>query len=87
MISSVRDTSLMAYFEVEPELVGRQAHVFSVLEERGPLSNSELAEVLGWGINRVTPRIFELRRLGRVVMETQRSCRVTGRMVYVWRAV
>ena len=85
-MSSVRDTSLLAYCcEVEPSLGERQRHVLSVLRERGCLTNSELGQVLGWSINRVTPRVFELRRLGLVVLDCQRSCRVTGRQAYSWR--
>lgn len=84
-MSSVRDTSLMAYFEVEPDLGVRQEHVLSVLRENGSMTNSELGRLLGWSINRVTPRIFELRQLGRVVLDCRRSCRVTGRQAYSWR--
>ena len=86
-MASVRDTSLMAYIEVEPELGARQMHVLSVLRERGSLTNTELSQVLNWTINRVTPRIFELRALGCVVVVGKRPCRVTGRMAYSWRAV
>lgn len=85
MLSSVRDTSLMAYIEIEPELGARQMHVLSVLRERGSLTNTELSQVLNWTINRVTPRIFELRALGCVILDCKRSCRVTGRQAYSWR--
>lgn len=85
--SSVRDTSLLAYCEVEPDLGARQAMVFALLRERGSLTNSEIGQAIGWSINRVTPRVFELRRLGFVVLDCQRSCRVTGRQAYSWRVM
>lgn len=84
-MSSVRDTSLLAYQELEPVLGIRQQTVYAMLQAGCSMTNMELARALGWSINRVTPRIFELRRLGFVIVKEKRLCHVTGRMAYSWR--
>lgn len=100
-MSEVRETSLLSYFgEVVQNLGNRQETVFSLLSVRGPMSNAEIAEQLGWPINSVTPRVNELRKLGRVLCvcgrfhlakgdraacDGVRLCQVTGRVVHVWR--
>lgn len=95
---SVRDTSLQAYFvEVTPELGKRQKEVYEALGRLGMATNTELARLLGWGVNRVTPRVYELRGLGKtrdgyrnvgpclVVDAGTRPCMVTGRLAHVWK--
>jgi len=78
------DTSREAYREVIPTLSARQAEVLAVLETSSPLTNAELAEKLGWSVNRITPRVLELREIGRVQDFGKRRCRVTGRSAYQW---
>lgn len=80
---SVRDTSREAYAEIQP-LSDRQAAVLVVLEHSAPLTNNEIARELGWPINTVTPRVFELRARGNVKELGKRTCRVTGRNAYQW---
>lgn len=81
---SVRDTSREAYDSIVPDLNEKQAIVLAAIEMHQPLTNSELSEVLGWSINRITPRVLELRNLGKVVDLGKRSCRVTGRNAHEW---
>lgn len=76
----------MAYLEVGPSLGERQGVVYAAVKLVGPCTNTELAQYLGWSINRVTPRVFELRQLSFLVFHEQRACRITGRMAYAWRA-
>lgn len=84
----IRDTSREAYATVLPELTDRQAVVLGLLERYGrPLTNSEIAGELGWSINRVTPRVLELRELGKVRDCGTRACRVTGRTAHQWGVV
>lgn len=78
------DTSRTAYREVIPTLNERQAVVLSLLEGSRPLTNTEIADQLGWEINRVTPRIHELRALGQVKDFGKRRCSKTGRKAYQW---
>lgn len=86
MKTAVRDTSLHTYREeVRPSLGERQTVVFGTIgSEPMGLTNSEIASRLNWPINCVTPRVFELRKLGRVVETGKRTCRVTGRTAYAW---
>jgi len=84
----IRDTSLKAYInEVSPTLGARQVAVLEVFEAKNgaDLTNEELGQALGWAINRVTPRVFELRTLGIVEDAGKRRCSVTGREVHSWR--
>lgn len=41
--------------------------------------------MLGWEINRITPRIFELREKKLVVEASKRKCKVTGRTAIAWK--
>jgi hypothetical protein len=85
-MSSVRDTSLMAFFgEVEPSLGDRQMMVYQALRLLGPSTSMELSRYLGWSINRVTPRVFELRQGFFVVAGEKRPCKITGRTAYEWK--
>lgn len=49
------------------DLGERQATVYEALLEQGPrgATNAELAELLDWPVNRVTPRVYELRGCGK----------------------
>ncbi len=85
--SMIRDTSFAAYFnEVAPTLGARQIRILEVFERGGEFTNSEIAAELEWSINRVTPRVFELRRVGILEEAGRRECRITHRTVIVWRA-
>ena len=67
----VRQTSLEA-FESIKESIGKNHKTILDLVGGSDWSNSELARELGWGINRVTPRVFELRKKGLLKeLETQ----------------
>ncbi len=68
----LQDTSIKAYREDALPL--------------GEATNSELASYLGWTINRVTPRIYELRKADKVAETGKRPCKVTGRSAYSWAA-
>ena len=49
-----------------------------------PSTSSEIANRLGWSINRVTPRVLELRKMGIVEDNGVRCCRMTGFMAHEW---
>jgi hypothetical protein len=49
-------------------------------------TNAEIADKLGWAINRVTPRCNELRRLELVLDAGRRKCRITGSNAHAWKA-
>ena len=81
----VAGTSLSSYLlEIEPTLGERQSYVLNAFKEMGEFTNSELSVYLHWSINRVTPRVFELRKKGLLRRSLTRSCKVTGRSATVW---
>lgn len=82
----LQQTSLEAWIRIQAELGEKQAHVFSVFKHsREPLTNMEVASLLGWSINRVTPRVFELRERGLLKEACKRPCSITGRMAIAWK--
>ena len=82
----MQSTSLTAYFnEVFPTLGERQKSVLIALRERADFTNNELAQYLGWPINTVTPRIWELRLKGYVCESCRRKDGVTGRTAIAWK--
>lgn len=84
----LQSTSLAAFREITPTLGKRQIHVLECFADGKDYTNSEIAERLGWSINRVTPRIFELRKRESplLVERLKRPCRVTGRTAIAWVA-
>lgn len=82
----IQPASQQAYFtEVLPTLSDRHQKVLQVLATVPNATNSELSRMLGWEINRITPRIFELREKKLVVEANKRKCRVTGRTAIAWK--
>jgi predicted transcriptional regulator len=88
MISEVQDTSILAFHEIEAQgILGKnQKKVLSLLIERGPLTNREIAAALGMEINGITPRIFELRALYLVEERGRKRDLQTKRLAIVWGA-
>ena len=62
-----------------------QQEVLDLMYTADDWTNGELARKLGWGVNRVTPRVFELRQFGLVIKSCHRVCGVTGMVVTAWR--
>ena len=93
---NIQPTSLEAYFgEVLPTLNERQGQVLNIFLENPAMdfTNMELADELGWSINRVTPRVYELRGEGKnnplkhnplLIENRRRPCRVTNRTAIAW---
>ena len=93
----IQDTSLIAYYGEIMETIGEKhkevLHVFAENFTRD-FTNSELAEELGWPINTVTPRVYELRGEDKnvpvepdnpILINTQiRKCGVTHRNAMAW---
>lgn len=79
---TVQATSLAAYDSVA--LGARQAEVLEAITELGECTDAEIADHLGWTINRVTPRRGELEEAG-LVVRTAVKAGPTGRKVSVWR--
>ena len=83
-----RDTSIKTYLnEIAPTLGSRQIKVLVVFEKNNArdFTNSELARELEVSINRVTGRVFELRKAGFLEESMRRPCQVTRRTVMAWK--
>ena len=83
----ISQTSLLAFDSISDSLGSRQLQVLKVFRDQ-PLksfSNMELSLFLGLPINRITPRVLELRKMGYIVADIVKPCFYTGRMVTFWR--
>lgn len=49
------------------------------------ITNTEIADYIGWPINTVTPRVNELCKKGRLEEFERRKCKITGRLAIAWR--
>lgn len=82
----MQDTSLEAYFaKTLPKLARCQKTVLDAYVRDYDYTNWEVAEKLGWSINRVTPRVLELRNHGLLSPALKRRCRVTGNTACSYR--
>lgn len=82
----IQDTSLFAYSIATQNLGAKQKQVLDALRFFPDATNAELAANLGWPVNRVTPRILELRKMELVFDAGRRRCKVTGSTAHAWRA-
>ena len=88
----VSQTSLKAYMDLitNPVLLNANQRivldVFEKLCPNQPLSNFDLSLILEWPINRVTPRVLELRTAGKLVHVGYKTQLQTGKRVMLWMA-
>ena len=82
----IQDTSAHAWALLTKDLTDRQKEVLDALRFFPDATNAEIAARLGWPINRVTPRMGELRTQGLVLEAGKRTCKVTGGTAHAWRA-
>lgn len=81
----MRDTSLLAYFELQPKLGQRQATILSAIRSHPNSTDLELSQITGLPINCVTPRRGELEAMGLIVAVGKKR-QVNGKVAYMWRA-
>jgi len=84
-INPVRATSLLAYQEVLQKLGEKQLRVLKCLSTFNSATSMMLARQLDWDINRVVPRIFELRQMLMVKESKTDFCKITGRKAIYWK--
>jgi hypothetical protein len=82
----IQDTSLWAYARATQNLGAKQKQVLDALRVFPDATNAELAARLGWAVNRVTPRMFELRKMELVLQSVRRTCKATGGTAWAWKA-
>jgi hypothetical protein len=67
----------------------RQSSIYKFLKSAGRgsagYSNRQIAEILKWPINVVTPRVLELRELGYVELAGRRADHRSGISVMHWK--
>lgn len=88
MSTNMQQTSLEAFKSIRDILGLSQTFVLLVFEKNPTIedwTNLELARNLGWDINRVTGRVYELRQLGVLEESRQRTCNVTTYTAIAWR--
>jgi hypothetical protein len=85
---SYQSTSGAAYASLGT-IAPHQSKVLQFLRSAGPQSdgynNRQIAQILKWPINCVTPRVLELRELGLVVLAGKRKDTFTGLTVMHWK--
>lgn len=80
----IQQTSLWAYESVKPGLGERQRTVLDVIRNFPGCDNHFISEKLRLPINSITPRVHELRRLGKVRAAGTHRSALTGRTVMGW---
>lgn len=83
----VQQTSLEAYRSTKLKLGPHQNQVLDFIANHEPVSNSQISEGLGWGINSVTPRVLELRVMEKVKFAGTRFNVKTQRHEMTWSVV
>lgn len=81
----IQQTSLSAYDDVKLRLGDKQMQVYLCLKDIGVANNLILSKRLKWDINRVTPRVLELREMGIIIKDSMRPCPITKRISWFWR--
>jgi hypothetical protein len=84
----MQQTSLNAFDAIKHTLGAAQLRVLGVFYEAPTIidwTNLEIARNLGWDINRITPRVLELRHLGVLEESRTRACHITGRSSIAWK--
>ena len=64
----MRDSSLDAYEAIKDVKAQSQRKVYqTIFNANKPLCDRDIADMLGWTINRVTPRRNELESMGKII--------------------
>lgn len=80
----MRQTSILAFRQIEDKLGPRQKLVLEALEEISPANDKQIAEHLRWPINTVTPRRGELLKKQKIV-EAYVGSDISGRKTTFWK--
>lgn len=84
----IQQTSLESYLQLQAEskLNENQTIVYDVFKNQHPqaLSIYDLAQILGWGEHKITGRLMELRKKGKIEYKEHKIQRATNRRVMTW---
>jgi len=81
---TVQPTSLEAYTDLLYELGDKQQTILNIIQKHPNVSNHDIARILHWEINTVTPRVYELRNMNLVLDNGEKTDRLTNRRVMKW---
>lgn len=82
----IQQTSLDSYWQLDDNTLGqRQAQVLEAIAIIEPANNRQIAEKANLPINVVTPRVVELRELGKIVEAFKATDEATNRRTIYWR--
>jgi len=84
---TVSQTTMESYISIQGHVGKNQAIVYKKLLENPCASNEDLARMLGWPINCVTPRTNELRKMELVYVGGTKKSATTGKSVQCMVAV
>lgn len=80
----MQQTSLFAYRDLE-NVNMKQKACYGVINKNGAACNYDIAHILKWDINRVTPRVLELREKGYIEEAYRDVNPATNRTVIYWK--
>lgn len=83
----IQQTSILAYKDELLELGKHQKIILEAVKRLRSATNTEIAHYLGWSINRVTPRVYELRKDNYLALKEKRKCKITKKLVMCWEAI
>jgi hypothetical protein len=66
--TKMRATSILAFSELLETIGEKQTIVFKAIKKIQPCSDKMIADYLGWKINRVTPRRYELAKYHLIII-------------------
>lgn len=78
-------TTRDARYHALTDLGAKQRAVYAVVAKYGPLSDRQIGELMGWSVNRVTGRRYELVALGLVEQAGTALDPATDRRVALWQ--
>jgi len=81
----IQSTSLEAYFDIMPTLSKKQNMVYNIIKLYPGVSNLDISRMLGWAINSVTPRVYELREFNLVTFSHKKRDRITDKTCRCWK--
>lgn len=85
MQKQVRDTSLLAYLTIIPELAEREQFAYNQVKQHPYKTAYELAKQAGQNDpNTIRPRLTKLAQDGLIYAPYKRVCTITKRLAYVW---
>ncbi len=83
----MQETSLQAWHQIKNRRGTNQQKVYNMIVYLGEANNRELSEILNWPINRITPRVKELRDKRLVGVSRTGKDQKTKRMTIYWKVV